>query len=96
MRPRPFEADPVGAPIVDGVTHVRGASFPSGHASLAFAAAAVLGALEPARAAALEQEAAQVSFGRVYAAAHFPTDVQAGVYIGAATAEWALRHQPAA
>ncbi len=89
-RRRPFDVDPDGAPLAPGVSRVHGSSWPSGHSSRAWANAIVLGALLPDRAAELLDAATQVSWGRVYAAAHFPSDVVTGAYLGAAAAERAL------
>jgi hypothetical protein len=88
VRERPFQAF-TDVPLLDGITHVRGGSFPSGHASLASAQQLVLGALVPDRAAAGRELAEQVCFARPYAGAHFPSDVVAGAYIGAVAATFA-------
>jgi membrane-associated phospholipid phosphatase len=87
-RERPFQAF-ADAPLLDGVTHVRGGSFPSGHASLAVAQQLVLGSLLPERAAEATTISDEVCFARPYAAAHFPSDVVAGAYIGAVAATFA-------
>lgn len=89
MRPRPFlvHAD---TPLLDGVTHVRGGSYPSGHASLAFSQAAMFDALTPSAAAEHARLAEQLSFSRTYAAAHYPSDVVTGAYVGAAAAAYVL------
>jgi hypothetical protein len=85
MRERPFQ-EHADTPLLDGVTHVRGGSFPSGHASLAFAQEAMLTLLLPERAAELQHLAEVISFSRPYAAAHYPSDVVTGAYVGAAAA----------
>jgi len=68
---------------------VNGGSYPSGHASNAFASAGILAALPNGDPLASEM-AAQVAFGRVYAAAHFPSDIAAGAFIGTAAATFTL------
>jgi hypothetical protein len=88
VRERPFQAFP-DTPLLDGITHVRGGSFPSGHASLAVAQELVLASLLPERATEGHAIADEVCFSRPYAAAHFPSDVVAGAYIGAVAATFA-------
>lgn len=87
-RPRPFEADssitpPFGAP--------HGSSYPSGHATTAFAAARVLSALQPDRSREVYGLASQVAASRVYAGVHYPSDVVAGALLGTAIADRAVR-----
>lgn len=93
LRERPFALDPVRAPLLDGISHTRGGSFPSGHASTAYVKAAVLDALLPERAATHARLADQIAFARTYAAAHFPTDIATGAYIGSAAAAY-VRARP--
>jgi undecaprenyl-diphosphatase len=87
-RLRPFQVDPDIKPPV----HLpRDASYPSGHASSAFAAARVIAVLEPTLAKEAYELATQVAVSRVYAGVHFPSDVVAGALLGTAVAEAALR-----
>ena len=94
-RERPFRVH-ADTPLLEGVTHVRGGSFPSGHASTAFAHELVLAKLMPDAAAAARAVAEQVSFSRVHAAAHYLSDIVAGAYIGAAGATYAAARPDAA
>jgi hypothetical protein len=89
MRERPFQTH-ADTPLLSGITHVHGGSYPSGHASLAFAQAAMFDALAPSSAAEHARLAEQLSFSRNYAAAHFPSDVVTGAYVGAAAAAFVL------
>ncbi|MCW2921432.1 MAG: phosphatase family protein [Thermoleophilia bacterium] len=88
LRERPFQAN-ADIPLLDGVTHVRGGSFPSGHASLAYAHSLVLGTLLPEHAGDSRATADQLAYARTYAAAHYPSDIVSGAYIGAVAATYA-------
>ncbi|MCW2956671.1 MAG: phosphoesterase PA-phosphatase related protein [Thermoleophilia bacterium] len=87
-RLRPYQVDPT---IVPPVKLPHGDSFPSGHASAAFAAARVIATLAPSLAADAYALATQVAVSRVYAGVHFPTDVLAGAALGTAIGEAAVR-----
>jgi membrane-associated phospholipid phosphatase len=87
-RLRPFQVDPNIKPPV----HLpRDSSYPSGHASSAFAAARVIAVLEPTLAKEAYELATKVAVSRVYAGVHFPSDVVAGALLGTGIAEAALR-----
>lgn len=84
-RPRPFAVEGAIALLVPPPS---GASFPSSHAMVSFAAAAVLCSM-PERgkgAAALKVGsvllACLIAFSRLYLYVHFPTDVVAGALVG--------------
>lgn len=87
-RLRPFQADPK---ITPAVPPPHGKSYPSGHASAAFAAARVISRLEPTLAREAYGLATQVAVSRVYAGVHYPSDVVAGALLGTGIAEAALR-----
>lgn len=57
-------------------------SFPSGHATEAFAAAAILSATFPAYTAHLRQMAARIAMNRCFAGVHYPVDQYAGDLLG--------------
>jgi undecaprenyl-diphosphatase len=61
-------------------------AFPSGHASRAFAAAALLGARFRRYVVPLYAYAVLMALGRVYVGAHRPTDVLAGAAVGSLAA----------
>jgi undecaprenyl-diphosphatase len=86
-RARPFD-------VVDGLTLLDQrpltASFPSGHAAMAFASALALGRLFPSARWIFWPMAAVVAFSRMYLAVHWPTDVLGGIVIGLASAYFVL------
>jgi len=67
------------APVIQTPAH---SAFPSGHATEAFAAAAVLGALYPARLGQLRRLAARIAVNRGFAGVHYPVDHLAGAMLG--------------
>lgn len=83
-RPRPYTTDPTLKPTVDKPGN--NPSYPSGHTSLAFAAATVLSRLLPHRASELMEMARQAAFARMYAGVHYASDIAAGAYLGATLA----------
>ena len=94
-RPRPFLVDTSIVPPFHGPSS---SSYPSGHASSAYAAARIIAHLRPQLADAAYALARQVAASRVYAGVHFPSDVIAGAQLGTAIAVAALgaTHQGAA
>lgn len=84
-RPRPwvaYESDLVC------LQRVRSTSFPSGHTSLAFAAATSLSLVYPRWYVAVPAYlwAGAVGYSRMYVGAHYPSDVLVGAVIGTASA----------
>jgi undecaprenyl-diphosphatase len=80
-RLRPPLADPT---VTTLVATPSGYSFPSGHATTAFAAAAAVGMLHPRLRWPLLAVAAVVGFSRVYLGVHWGLDVLAGAALGTA------------
>jgi membrane-associated phospholipid phosphatase len=78
-RLRPPLSDPTVTSLVDVPS---GYSFPSGHATTAFAAAAAVGVLHPRLRWPLLGLAAVVGFSRVYLGVHWGLDVLAGAMLG--------------
>jgi len=69
-------------------------SYPSGHASLAGLLARILAELDPPHREAILERGNQVAHDRVLAGAHWPSDVEAGLRMGAAFAEgWMAEHR---
>jgi len=78
-RDRPPLAEPEPAPLVPlPATH----SFPSGHATVAFACATVLALAVPRLRWPLFALAALIGFSRVYVGVHYPSDVLGGALLG--------------
>jgi membrane-associated phospholipid phosphatase len=82
--PRPSQVDPrldLSVPLPDFP------SYPSAHATLFAAGAAVLGHLIPGERDALDSLAAEATDSRVWAGVHFPFDNSAGTQLGRRVAE---------
>jgi undecaprenyl-diphosphatase len=78
-RARPPEVDPSLGSLV---AIPENASFPSGHAATAFAAATAIAILSPRMRPYALGLAAAVALSRIYLRVHFPLDVLAGALIG--------------
>jgi undecaprenyl-diphosphatase len=72
-------------PLVEDLPHLMatptGLSFPSSHSTSSFAAARAYGALVPP--GPLYAAAAAMAFSRLYLGVHYPSDIAAGVALGA-------------
>lgn len=88
QRPRPFMSLP-GVDLLVMAPH--GYSFPSGHASSAFAAGLVLARKVPRLSLPVIALAALIAFSRVYVGVHYPLDVISGVLTGLLCAILVLR-----
>ncbi len=82
-RPRPFVSIPDVSVLI---AHPSSGSFPSAHATTAFAGAALLGWPWPRGRIAFAALAILIAFSRVYLGVHYPSDVLGGAAIGAAFA----------
>ena len=87
-RARPFVVAAAHVHLL--VPHAADSSFPSDHATLAFAVAAGLFAAGAAWGWPMLVFAALVAFARVYVGVHWPSDVLAGAVLGLVCA-WAAR-----
>jgi undecaprenyl-diphosphatase len=90
-RTRPFLAHPAHAHLL--IARSRDPSFPSDHATGAFALAFAIWLYDRTIGTALLVVAAIIAFSRVYVGTHYPGDVVAGALIGIAAA-WLLYRLP--
>lgn len=68
-------------------------SFPSGHATVAFAAASTIGHAYPRLAVPAYLLAGTVAYSRIYLKRHYPTDVLAGALLGWVSAKLVWRYR---
>lgn len=85
VRDRPRSAKGDQRPRKGADKRKEKSSFPSGHAAGAFAVAGALAAEYPRRGLATHAAAGAIALGRIPRSAHYPSDVAAGVALGAAT-----------
>jgi undecaprenyl-diphosphatase len=81
-RPRPYESHVISHPWSSSTD----ASFPSDHASVSFGIAFAVVAFDATAGAVLILAAIVIAVGRLFIGAHYPSDVLAGLAVGAAAA----------
>ena len=91
-RDRPFVLYPEPRPLVHPPSS---GSFPSGHASAAFACATVIAWASPRLAVPVYVLAALVAWSRVYVGVHYPLDVLGGAVLGVLVATALLKLEAA-
>ena len=84
FRPRPFISHLGVHPLVSVTPYMQ--SFPSGHATAAFAIATAVAAAHPRLGRWMFVCATLVALGRVLAGVHYPADILAGAVVGSASA----------
>ena len=85
-RPRPFVTDATLPTCIQTTDRLRAdGSYPSGHAAFGWAWALVLAELVPSRADALLVRGREYGDSRIVCGLHFPSDINAGRTIAAAT-----------
>jgi acid phosphatase (class A) len=85
QRPRPFLTDDGNICVAKEDWLVKQGSYPSGHAGTGMAWALILSEMAPERADALMRRGLAVGDSRVVCGVHYPSDVEAGRAVGAAT-----------
>lgn len=75
QRPRPFIAH---ADVIHPLGTIGGYSYPSGHATVAFCHAVILGQIFPDKAALFLDDAKRIAQSRVVMGVHYTTDIQEG------------------
>jgi len=83
-RPRPYE---VFHQVKPAVQLEPSYSYPSGHASWAMAQATILAMLQPQRREAILERGRLMGYDRALGGVHYPSDVDAGLLLGAAFAQ---------
>ena len=89
-RPRPYQRIALkrvcgfATPPKSEASPTKGSSYPSGHASVSWAVALVMMEVAPANAQALIGRAVSYGNSRVVCGLHFPADIEAGHFVGAA------------
>jgi hypothetical protein len=80
-RPSPYIVDP-SLHALNQSRFKKKFSYPAKHTLISFALAGVLAHYEPHRAAEYRWMAEEISFSRLYAGGHYPSDIAAGAYLG--------------
>ena len=86
-RPSPYITDP-SLHALNQSRFTKKFSYPSKHAVISFAEAAYLTRLEPHRGPEYEWMADEISYSRLYAGGHYPSDIAAGVFLGRLIADY--------
>ena len=82
-RKRPYDVDAQVKPVI---SHLDSLSYPSGHATWAFASGYVLADMVPEKRAEILARAAEYARNRTVAGVHYPSDVDAGRISGSVLA----------
>lgn len=90
QRPPPYVVDPSLNGTIQRDTTQGKYSFPSGHATLAAAEATTMSRLEPQRTRALRFLECEIDYSRLYVAAHYPSDVLRGAFLGRMVGDYTI------
>jgi len=93
LRTRPWAFDPAMKPCDYKPNANPKTSFPSGHATLGYSVAYVLGTLIPEQAQALQDRAGVYAFSRLVCGDHYPSDVEASKALGVAVGVMLMRSE---
>lgn len=92
-RPSPYITDP-SLHAVNQSRFKKKLSYPAKHTLISFALVPLLSRDDPHRAGEYRWMADEISYSRLYAGGHYPSDVAAGAYLGTLTGEYELRAGP--
>jgi hypothetical protein len=93
-RPSPYIADP-SLHALNQSRFTKKFSYPAKHSLISFALAALMTHYEPHRAAEYRWMADEISYSRMYAGGHYPSDIAAGAYLGTLLEQYELHAQSA-
>lgn len=89
-RPSPYIVDPTLHGLNQG-RFTKKFSYPAKHALISFALGGLLAHYEPHRAPEYRWMADEISYSRMYAGGHYPSDIAAGAYLGTLLQQYELR-----
>lgn len=94
MRLAPYEVDPALNGTIQRQVTQQKYSFPSGHATLAAAEATVMARLEPQHTDEFRRLEAEIDYSRLYVAAHYPSDILRGAFLGRLVGDYTIADHP--
>ena len=92
-RPSPYITDP-SLHALNQSRFTKKFSYPSKHAVISFAEDSLLTRLEPHRGPEYDWMADEISYSRLYAGGHYPSDISAGVFLGRLIADYEAGSAP--
>jgi hypothetical protein len=90
QRLSPYEVDPSLNGTLQRDTTQGRYGYPSGHATLAAAEATIMSRLDPQRTGDFRFLECEIDYSRVYVAAHYPSDVLRGAFLGRMAGDYTI------